>query len=314
MSGKRPGRRIYRNTQTASPAYRDMEYYRLEEWKFLNPSRWPLYPAAVEETRRRVPFWFEEKFSRFLSITMLLNGRIVYRTAGKKIVLQPGKLLLLPVEQEYFFESRQPYHKLVLELRGEHLSSLSDALGLRKQLVFVPEHIEEFIAEFRKIETMLRNRNEADIPELMGICYRLLHQLSLNMREKGLPSKQLALAKSLLESRLAEPFSLEALSIQLGMSQSTLNRLFLNTLGMSPYQYRIACKIEAAREYLQHTGRSVKEIAYQLGYCSQFYFAAEFRRMTGVSPTRYRNGMRSWDRPVGREQIESGLTEHEPEE
>ncbi|MGN1365375.1 MAG: helix-turn-helix domain-containing protein [Victivallis vadensis] len=33
---------------------------------------------------------------------------------------------------------------------------------------------------------------------------------------------------------------------------------------------------------------SVKEIAYRLGYCNQFYFSEEFKRITGRTPTEYR--------------------------
>jgi len=40
----------------------------------------------------------------------------------------------------------------------------------------------------------------------------------------------------------------------------------------------------AARELLRHTDASVKEIAFQLGYCHQFHFANEFTRLAGMSP------------------------------
>ena len=292
MSRKRRIGSLFRNTQTASPAYRDMEYYRIETWQLPNPGRWPLYPAAVEETRRRVPFWYEEKFSHFSCLSLLFYGRISYRTDGKKFLLEPGKVLLLPLEQSYFFESKEPYHKLVLELRGEHLSSLTEALGLRTPRLFSPADMETIITEFRRIESMLREPDEAEIPELMSRCYRLLHMLALEVREKTVPSKRLAQAKSLLENRLEEPFSLSELAARLGVSPATVTRLFRSSLGVSPQQYRIARKIEAACEYLQHTELSVKEIAYRLGYCTQFYFTAEFRRATGATPTRYRDRIR----------------------
>ena len=47
---------------------------------------------------------------------------------------------------------------------------------------------------------------------------------------------------------------------------------------------------------------SIKEIAYRLGYCNQFYFAEEFRHVTGRSPSAYR----SYQQALSKEKIITG--------
>jgi AraC-like DNA-binding protein len=39
------------------------------------------------------------------------------------------------------------------------------------------------------------------------------------------------------------------------------------------------------------TQKSVKEIAFELGYKDQFYFSRFFKRLTGVSPEAYRHSI-----------------------
>jgi AraC family transcriptional regulator len=60
-------------------------------------------------------------------------------------------------------------------------------------------------------------------------------------------------------------------------------------MGQSPSQYFIGLKIETARRLLRETGKSVVEIALDLGYSSPSHFAQVFRRETGRAPATYRN-------------------------
>jgi AraC-like DNA-binding protein len=46
-----------------------------------------------------------------------------------------------------------------------------------------------------------------------------------------------------------------------------------------------------ARKELTLTQKSVKEIAFELGYKDQFYFSRFFKRLTGVSPEAYRHSI-----------------------
>lgn len=72
------------------------------------------------------------------------------------------------------------------------------------------------------------------------------------------------------------------------MSVSGLEKLFKRKFRMTPGEYRQNCRVEQAKYLLKHTENSLKEIAYQLGYCNPYYFSSEFRRMTGFSPSSFR--------------------------
>ena len=43
-----------------------------------------------------------------------------------------------------------------------------------------------------------------------------------------------------------------------------------------------------AKEMLANTSKSIKEIAFELGYDNKDYFFTVFRKVTGVTPVNYR--------------------------
>jgi YesN/AraC family two-component response regulator len=43
-----------------------------------------------------------------------------------------------------------------------------------------------------------------------------------------------------------------------------------------------------AKEFLTNTSRSIKEIAFELGYENKDYFFTAFKKVAGMTPTEYR--------------------------
>ncbi|UXN75035.1 helix-turn-helix transcriptional regulator [Devosia sp. A8/3-2] len=80
----------------------------------------------------------------------------------------------------------------------------------------------------------------------------------------------------------------EGLALELGISYSSLRRLFRTHTGMSLKQYQSEVRIRRACELLRNSDRSVKAIAGYLGYNSAFHFSAQFSKASGVSPSQWR--------------------------
>ena len=72
------------------------------------------------------------------------------------------------------------------------------------------------------------------------------------------------------------------------MSESGFSHTFKNVAGIPPRRYQIQERIARARELLETTELSVKEIAAQLGYDDPHYFSRVFRRVTGKPPSAVR--------------------------
>lgn len=72
------------------------------------------------------------------------------------------------------------------------------------------------------------------------------------------------------------------------VGKSQLNELFTRALGMTPRRYFDERRLEEARSLLAHTKRSVKQIAFALGFRHESHFSLWFRRHEGKPPTVWR--------------------------
>lgn len=76
------------------------------------------------------------------------------------------------------------------------------------------------------------------------------------------------------------------------MSDSGFTRLFRKETGVTPIHYLIGLRIEKSKELLRRNELSITEVGAVSGFGSSTHFAAEFKRLTGVSPSRYRAAYR----------------------
>lgn len=92
-----------------------------------------------------------------------------------------------------------------------------------------------------------------------------------------------------VERTCDEGLTVEELAEKLKLSRRDLDKVFSSVLNISPKKYIISVRIDRACTALRKTTESIAEIAEAVGYANQFYFAKEFKRLTGMTPTQYRN-------------------------
>lgn len=89
-----------------------------------------------------------------------------------------------------------------------------------------------------------------------------------------------------LQWRPALP-SAAALADEAGVGLRTLQRRFMEHVGVSPKQHLRWLRFERARQLLLRSDRRSVEIAMAAGYSDQAHFVREFRRFAGVTPGRW---------------------------
>jgi AraC-like DNA-binding protein len=82
--------------------------------------------------------------------------------------------------------------------------------------------------------------------------------------------------------------SVAEIAARLHFSVDHFIRIFRQARGVTPGEFVVNTRIEAAASLLLFTGRSVSEIADELGYCDSFHFSRQFRQRMGLSPLAYR--------------------------
>lgn len=91
-----------------------------------------------------------------------------------------------------------------------------------------------------------------------------------------------------LSAQAALPVSPAALADEAGMGLRTLQRRFMDHLGVSPRQHLRYLRFERARQLLSPRDQRCADIAVIAGYSDQAHFVREFRQFSGVTPGRWR--------------------------
>lgn len=91
----------------------------------------------------------------------------------------------------------------------------------------------------------------------------------------------------LISERRHQKISVEALAQVQNISRSYLSHQFKREMGESLTDYIAKHKINEAIRLMNITELNLAEIAYQLGFSSQSYFHATFKKVTGINPGKY---------------------------
>lgn len=79
------------------------------------------------------------------------------------------------------------------------------------------------------------------------------------------------------------------LSEKLHQDYSSLSKLFSEVEGITIEQYIIRQKIERVKELLVYDELSLSEIAERMGYSSAAHLSAQFKKVTGLTPSFYKS-------------------------
>lgn len=82
--------------------------------------------------------------------------------------------------------------------------------------------------------------------------------------------------------------TLDELSEELGTSKGHLVKVFKDTMDSTIMQYHMMLKMERADYFLTSTGKSLTDIAFELGFHDQSHFARTFKRLRGITPKQFR--------------------------
>lgn len=116
---------------------------------------------------------------------------------------------------------------------------------------------------------------------------------------RAMDDPDLAPALQAIHSDPKHPWTVAQLATICRQSRSAFARRFTETLGQSPLQYLTQWRVALAMERLRDTNDGLAAIATDVGYGSEFSFAAAFKRHTGVAPGRWRSAIHAAARPPG---------------
>lgn len=92
---------------------------------------------------------------------------------------------------------------------------------------------------------------------------------------------------NLIRENISTKIELKKVARNVGLSTSSLYRLFKSELGISPVEFVILEKIKLAKRYLSDKNVYVKNVCYEAGFEDSNYFIRLFKHYEGITPKQY---------------------------
>ncbi|MFC3257007.1 helix-turn-helix domain-containing protein [Paenibacillus sepulcri] len=165
-------------------------------------------------------------------------------------------------------------------IERQEAAGISEALSLPAAAPYI-RLCENIITFANSGDALERFRGHVYFQELLYELYRL--------REHWKPDSRTAVERTqaYINNHYAEEISIEGLASMAGISPAYYMEIFKKIVGRSPIDYLTSVRINAARRLLDDTGAPAYQVAESVGYKDPFYFSRQFKRVTGVSPSRY---------------------------
>jgi AraC family L-rhamnose operon transcriptional activator RhaR len=102
------------------------------------------------------------------------------------------------------------------------------------------------------------------------------------------PMARLAHVVSYLRQNCAQPIDLDELAHRFGYSSRNFRRVFREATASTPHDYLVKLRLGRAMRALRSSDAKVIDVALASGFNDSNYFSSSFRKLTGMSPSRYR--------------------------
>ena len=91
-----------------------------------------------------------------------------------------------------------------------------------------------------------------------------------------------------MKNNYADKITLNSLASFIGYSPTHFQKIFTQTMHISPQKYLETIRINQAKYLLSQHSQSISDIAYNCGFSSQPHFTLVFRQHTGMTPKEFR--------------------------
>lgn len=129
----------------------------------------------------------------------------------------------------------------------------------------------------------LRWKRQLALAELLYTLIQEQQHATLALRSQADTMRHYA---AYMDQHYAENIRMDKMAQLCGLNPSTFSRLFKQTIGMTPSDYVMQARMEAAKTMLRHSGR-MRDVAQQVGFCDEYYFSRMFKKVVGVAPSVY---------------------------
>lgn len=182
------------------------------------------------------------------------------------------------IDKQYFEEQFKMYINQVPDFNEKQFNLCNDIL----------KTLNTFAFEYNK---NMPNSNITLTAQSTIITHWIIRSiLGENLDMRSISSAfSVARAQHYIEQHFNEEVTVERLAELAHISPSNFNKVFKKEVGLTPIEYLIEVRIEKSKTLLRRKDVPITEIAARCGFGSSAHFATSFKRLTKITPTKYRN-------------------------
>lgn len=191
-------------------------------------------------------------------------------------------------------ETKKQLDKLLSTWISHQFPQISIENGLRQLFrllaatASITDENELYLVEYNILAFLSTCRTPEELfPEIQEAISHLLTRQAI---EKDYALKTVNDMEQYMRLHYTEDISLESIASLLGFHTVYLNRIFKKEKQITPIQFLINLRIEKAKELIaQNPALDFTTIGESVGYHDPHYFSRAFKKVTGLSPSEYRN-------------------------
>lgn len=227
------------------------------------------------------------------ALGLTLHGIQTFRYRGAEHFSRLGNVILLHPDEMHDGAAGDEYG-LIYRMLYLPPSLVAEVDGQCRTLPFVADPVVRDNQLWTALAGILEDLDRSPVDLLMNdvlerIVTGIARQAGLPQRSPG-PRAQMAVqrARDFLESHSAEVVRSEALEDVTGLDRYELARQFRRLLGTSPHRFLVMRRLDQAKRLLAD-GRSIADVAVEVGFADQAHFTRHFRSTFGMTPGRWVN-------------------------
>ena len=218
----------------------------------------------------------------------IVKGNVIFRTPTRTVEGKVGDFFYIPYGIRYnsaWFGEGGTAHYCIHAYPMDTRRIFADSYALQKVFeLSVPESLKNI----QSINYALEKKEENFASTLEQFFSLYAKVLPLLKEEKTSNYPELLIqAIKYIEQNYKKGLTVPRISLDLGVSESTVYHLFQKNIGTTPIKYYNHIRLEQAISAFA-SDDSIEQIAYRNGFESYGYFRELFKAYTGMAPRQYR--------------------------
>lgn len=229
-------------------------------------------------------------------LLLMMKSRGFCVADGKKLEFGAGSAILFDgtIKMEYGAEA-EPFvcDWIFFETGGD--TEFIDTLELELNVPRIVNDAEFVSSLIRNIESEFYSQSSRRVKMLDTLMRMLLIKLGENsdsdnsgMQTADPHYSALMDLRSKIYRNPQQKWNVDTMAADVNMSRSYFQHIYREVFGVSCITDVINGKIEKAKEILSETSCTVAQVAAMCGYDNEEHFMRQFKKIVGVTPTKYR--------------------------